>query len=138
MKKILYFTFALFMGFAIAACSDKKDQSKDSENKEAAENVEEKTDDQTAEDVEKKADFDQAAEDAVVAYEDYFVKYDDLMTRSEAGEDIFDELMALQESVYEISEQLITTESKRNDDQNARVKAVEDKINAWKQKLGLI
>lgn len=131
MKKILYFTFALFMGFAIAACSDKKDQSKDSENKEAAENVE----------GEEKADepaFDQAAEDAVVAYEDYFVKYDDLMTRSEAGEDIFDELMALQESVYEISEQLITTESKRNDDQNARVKAVEDKINAWKQKLGLI
>ena len=97
-----------------------------------AENVEQKSE-EVGEEVGEEVDVD--AEAAVVAYEEYYVKYDDLMKRSEAGEEIFEELMALQETSYDISEKLITTESKRNANQKARVKAVEEKIDAWQKKV---
>lgn len=73
------------------------------------------------------------AEQAVKEYEDWLVKYDDLTARSEKGEDVFDELMALQETVFDISEKLISTERLRNDDQKARVKAVEEKAEQIKR-----
>ena len=125
MKKLVYFAFALFMGVIIAACSGNKQQNADTEeNQEATENVEEENEEVDAD-----------AEAAVVAYEEYFVKYDDLMKRSEAGEEIFEELMALQETSSDISVKLISTESKRNADQKARVKAVEEKIDEWQKKI---
>ena len=73
------------------------------------------------------------AEQAVKEYEDWLVKYDDLTARSEKGEDVFDELMALQETVFDISEKLISTERLRNADQKARVKAVEEKAEQIKR-----
>ena len=121
MKKI-YFALMFMIGLAMmTACGNKAEKAD-------AENVEQKS-----EEVGEEVDVD--AEAAVVAYEEYYVKYDDLMKRSEAGEEIFEELMALQETSYDISEKLITTESKRNANQKARVKAVEEKIDAWQKKV---
>ncbi|MBO7052146.1 MAG: hypothetical protein J6W24_05730 [Prevotella sp.] len=118
MKKIFYFVFALFLGMSLTSCGgSKSNASSDGEGTEATAEVDEET------------------ENAVKAYEDYLVKYEDLMKRSEAGEDIFDEIMKLQENVVPISEALIKTEFKRNDDQKARVKAVEEKLDEYKQKL---
>ncbi|MCR4852856.1 MAG: hypothetical protein K5893_04630 [Prevotella sp.] len=119
MKKILFFIVALFLGLSLASCGDGK-----SSNPPAS-----------ADGTEAAAEVDDEAEAAVKAYEEYFVKYEDLMKRSEAGEDIFDPLMELQESVVPISEALIKTEGKRNDDQKARVKAIEEKLDAYKQKI---
>lgn len=118
MKRIFYFVLALLLGMSMTSCGgSKSNASSEGEGTEAAAEVDEET------------------EAAVKAYEDYLVKYEDLMKRSEAGEDIFDDLMTLQESIYPISKALIMTESKRNDDQKARVKAVEQKLDEYKQKL---
>ena len=119
MKKMMYLAFALCLGFTTMACSGGKTQGGD-----AAEATEASA-----------SENNEDAEAAVKAYEEYFVKYDELMKRSEAGEDILDELLKLQETSGTISEQLIKTEGMRNDDQKARVKAVEEKINAWKNKI---
>ena len=125
MKKI-YFALMFMIGLAMmTACGNKAEKAD-------AENVEQKSE-EVGEEIGEEVDVD--AEAAVVAYEEYYVKYDDLMKRSEAGEEIFEELMALQETSYDISEKLITTESKRNANQKARVKAVEEKIDAWQKKV---
>ena len=119
MKKLLYFAVAMCFGLTIVSCSDSKKQS--AEGAEAA--------------TEAVSEGSEEAEEAVKAYEEYFVKYDALQKRSEAGEDVFDELMKLQEDVWPISEALLKTESQRNADQRARVKDIDEKIEAWKQKI---
>ena len=126
MKKVFFFAFALCFGLTIASCSGNKQQ-----NAEEGENVENA---EASEDEGVNAE----AEAAVVAYEEYCKKYDELMKRDDAGEEIYDDLMALQETSWDISEQLLKTEKLRNADQKARVKAVEEVIDAWqKKKLGI-
>jgi hypothetical protein len=118
MKKIIYFAVAMFFGLAMVSCVDGKSGGESgAAGTEAAAGVEDET------------------EAAVKAYEEYFVKYEALMKKSEAGEDILDSLMELQEDVLPISEALIKTEGKRNDDQKARVKAIEEKLDAYKKKI---
>ena len=124
MKKIC-FALMCMVGLAMMTACGNKAEKADAEN---VEQKSENVDEEVGEEV------DAEAEAAVVAYEEYYVKYDDLMKRSEAGEDILEAILLLNESAYGISEDLIKTESKRNADQNARVKAVEDKIEAWKKK----
>ena len=43
--------------------------------------------------------------------------------------------MELQVQVLDISDQLLKTESLRNPEQNARVKDIDEKIDAWKKKI---
>lgn len=119
MKRNLIFAIALFFGLSLTSCGDGKSSSSSSNSA----------------DTEDVAEVNDEAEAAVKAYEDYLVKYEDLMKRMDADEDVFDEVMELQETVFPISEALIKTESKRNDDQKARVKAVELKLDGYKQKL---
>ena len=119
MKIIVFFALVLCFGLAMASCSHTKKQSVEA----AAEVVETTT--LEADD----------AEAAVKAYEDYFEKYDNLQRRSEAGEDVLDDIMELQVEVWPITEQLRKTEQLRNDEQNARVKDIDEKIDAWKKKL---
>ncbi|MBR6375221.1 MAG: hypothetical protein IKR91_03185 [Alloprevotella sp.] len=79
-------------------------------------------------------EIDAEAEAAVVAYEEWLVKYEDIMNRSAKGEDVIDELMVLNlEQGPKISENLIKTEGKRNAEQKARVKIVEDKVDSIKK-----
>ena len=118
MNRIFYFVLALLLGMSMTSCGGSKSNAPSN-----------------AEGTEATAEVDEETENAVKAYEDYLVKYEDLMKRSEAGEYIFDDLMTLQESVIPISEALIKTEFKRNDEQKARVKAVEQKLDEYKQKL---
>ena len=120
MKRISFFAMAVCFGLVMASCNDSKKQDGEAA---AEENVEATA--VTADD----------AEVAVKAYEEYFAKYDDLQKRSEAGEDVIDELMELQVQVLDISDQLLKTESLRNPEQNARVKDIDEKIDAWKKKI---
>lgn len=52
------------------------------------------------------------------------------------GEDVSDQILDLQtNTVFEVSEKLMKTEGKRNADQKARVKAVEEKAEAIRNKI---
>lgn len=76
------------------------------------------------------------AEEAVKAYEAWFVKYDSLATKTLAGEDVLDALMELQfDEGMKVTEKLLATESLRNEEQKARVKAVEQKADSIKEKI---
>ena len=119
MKKVLFLAIALFLGLSLTSCGDSKS------NTSSANAVETKA----------TAEVDEKTEAAVKAYEEYLVKYEELIKKMDAGEDVFDQVMELQETVFPISEALIDTEFKRNDDQKARVKAVETKLDAYKKKL---
>ncbi|MBO4811777.1 MAG: hypothetical protein J5552_09485 [Prevotella sp.] len=120
MKKPLFFALAACFGLFLASCSDSKKQRGGEAAAEVVETTTQEVDDPEA---------------AVKAYEDYFAKYDDLQKRSEAGEDVIDDIMELQEEVWPITNQLMKTEQLRNDEQNARVKDIDEKIDAWKKKL---
>ena len=120
MKKPLFFALAACFGLFLASCSDSKKQQGGEAAAEVVETTTQASDDPEA---------------AVKAYEDYFAKYDDLQKRSEAGEDVIDDIMELQEEVWPITNQLMKTEQLRNDEQNARVKDIDEKIDAWKKKL---
>lgn len=118
MKKSLILMGLLTLSFA--ACTDSKPQAE-------AENTNEPT-------IENVAQTDPEAEEAVKAYEDYFVKYEALANKKQAGADIFNELMNLQtDESFAVSEKLLKTESKRNAQQQARVKEVERKVDSIKQ-----
>ena len=121
MKKSLFLIMALSLGMFVVACGG--DTKKGGDVKDAPEAA------QTEE-------VDAEAEEAVQAYEAWLVKYDSLYTLSEKGEDVTDQILDLQtNTVFEVSEKLMKTESKRNADQQARVKAVEEKAEAIKQKI---
>ncbi|MBO6189500.1 MAG: hypothetical protein IKR63_02905 [Alloprevotella sp.] len=118
MKKSLILMGLLTLSFA--ACTDSKPQAE-------AENTNEPT-------IENVAQTDPEAEEAVKAYEDYLVKYEALANKKQAGADIFNELMNLQtDESFAVSEKLLKTESKRNAQQQARVKEVERKVDSIKQ-----
>ncbi|MBR1712849.1 MAG: hypothetical protein IJ722_05560 [Alloprevotella sp.] len=111
MKKVLFLFAALCFGTAVVSCADAK-----TGGGAAAEEV------------------DAAAEEAVQAYEAWFVKYDSLVTKSQAGEDVLDALLEVQLTEgMAVTEKLLATESKRNADQKARVKAIEAKADSIKQ-----
>ena len=119
MKKALFLVLALSFGMFVVACGDAK-KGGDAQQAGAPEATE----------------VDAEAEEAVQAYEAWLVKYDSLYTLSEKGEDVTDQILDLQtNTVFEVSEKLMKTESKRNADQQARVKAVEEKAEAIKQKI---
>ncbi|MBR1594812.1 MAG: hypothetical protein IJ659_08605 [Alloprevotella sp.] len=117
MKKVLFLAFGLYFGMMLMSCTDTKKTEGGAESA-AAEEV------------------DAAAEEAVQAYEAWLVKYDSLATKSLAGENVGSALADLNlNEGMEISEKLLATESKRNADQKARVKAVEEKADEIKAKL---
>lgn len=121
MKKVLYFMLAACFGVMIAACGNKKDQPAGETN---ADNNTEVSAEQT-----------EQTEAAIVEYEEYAKKYAALCERYLNDEDVFDEIMDLQESVFDISEKLVNTEAYRTEEQKARVAATDALVNEWKQKM---
>ena len=117
MKKVLLLTLGLCFGMMMS-CTDSKKTEGGAEAPAAAEEV-------NAE-----------AEEAVQAYEAWFARYDSLTQKSLAGENVLDELMDCQlNQGMEVTQKLLNTESKRNADQKARVKAIEEKVEAIKAKV---
>lgn len=117
MKKVLFLTLGLCFGMMMMSCTDSKKTEGGAEAP-AAEEV-------NAE-----------AEEAVQAYEAWFARYDSLTQKTLAGENVLDEMMDCQlNQGMEVTQKLLDTESKRNADQKARVKAIEEKVEAIKAKV---
>ena len=116
MKKFFLGAFALTFSLTIFSCTGNSKPVNDVQGEAVAEEI------------------DAEAEAAVVAYEEWLVKYEDIMNRSAKGEDVIDELMVLNlEQGPKISENLIKTEGQRNAEQKARVKIIEDKVDSIKK-----
>lgn len=116
MKKFFLGALALTFSLTIFSCTENSKPVNDVQGEAVAEEI------------------DAEAEAAVVAYEEWLVKYEDIMNRSAKGEDVIDELMVLNlEQGPKISENLIKTEGKRNAEQKTRVKIVEDKVDSIKK-----
>ena len=81
MKKIHFLAITLFLGLSLTSCGDSKS------NTSSANTVETKA----------TAEVDEKTEAAVKAYEEYLVKYEELIKKMDAGEDVFDQVMELQE-----------------------------------------
>lgn len=114
MKKILFLALILSLGIAFTACDNKKNGG---------------TNETLAEEVNPEA------EEAVKAYEAWADKQEELADKKEAGEDIFEALMALTDEGFEVSEKLLKLEGKMSADQQARIQACAQRIEKNKTRL---